>query len=257
MLFSYFYYHKLFLKIIYSRITLGGIKIIIGISAINYTIDNFTNARIPYTYINCLRNCGAYPFVIPTIDDDIYIEEVINRIDGLLIPGGGDVNPLLYHEEITPLSKDIDDLLDIFQIKLIKKALAKDMPILGICRGHQIINVALSGSLYQDLSLYKTNINVIHDQLKFGYQMKDKVHEVSFSGILERIYGKKVMTNSFHHQIIKTLGKDLEPIGYTKDGVIEAMISKIHKFVLTVQWHPERNDDYRPLFKLFIENCKR
>lgn len=231
----------------------------IGISSINKEIDDKLNMRVPFSYINCLYNCGAYPIAIPSIDDEKYIDEILKKIDGLLIPGGDDVNPLLYHEEITLYSKGIDNLLDIFQIKLIRKALKKDLPILGICRGHQVINVAFSGTLYQDISHYKVNIIVIHDQLKLGYSEKEKVHEVTFveNSILEKIYGKTLMTNSFHHQIIKNIGNGLEPIGFTKDGVIEALVSKEHKFVLSVQWHPERSDDYQPLFNLLISECKK
>ncbi|HEY8364419.1 MAG TPA: gamma-glutamyl-gamma-aminobutyrate hydrolase family protein [Haloplasmataceae bacterium] len=231
---------------------------IIGISSISYIIDEKVNLRLPYSYINIVKECDGIPLAIPILEEEKQIDKILNIISGLIIPGGGDINPKLYNEEILDVSKNIDEYLDEFQIKLVQKALDKDLPILGICRGHQILNVALSGSLYQDISLYKYNSSIIHNQIDYGFQESDKVHEVNFikNSQLEKLYGNRHMTNSFHHQIIKKVGEGLEVIGYTDDGVIEAMISKNHSFVLSVQWHPERNADGIKLFKLFIDMCK-
>ncbi len=231
---------------------------IIGLSSINYFIDKKVNVRMPFSYVNCVKNCGGIPVVIPVIDDDNFIEKILTKIDGLIIPGGDDINPNYFNELLSPYTKGVDDLLDRFQIKLIQKALKKDLPVLGICRGHQVLNVALAGTLYQDISEYKVNINIIHDQLHMGYNENEKVHEVTFKkgSILEQLYGERLMTNSFHHQVVKNLGLGLESIGKTKDGVIEAIVSKDHRFVLSVQWHPERSIDYYPLFKLFVDTCK-
>jgi len=217
------------------------------------------NMRLPYSYIDSVIKSGGVPLGIAVLNDDAYIDEVLNVIDGLLIPGGDDVNPKLYNEETTPYTKGIDDELDAFQIKLIQKALDRGTPILGICRGHQIINVALKGSLYQDISEMKESANIIHDQLKNGYTYEQTVHEVHFekNSLLEKIYGEKMNINSFHHQVLKQLGNGLQAIGYTEDGVIEAIVSQNHPFVLGVQWHPERSEDQLPIFKLFIGACKK
>ncbi len=231
--------------------------VLIGIASLNYNISNKLNMRLPFSYINSVKECGGIPIGIPVINDDNYIDNILNVIDGIIIPGGADVNPKLYNEAVSPFTYGIDDLLDSFQINLVRKALDKDLPLLGICRGHQVLNVALSGSLYQDISEYKKDNDIIHDQLKFNFTENDSVHEVTFANnsVLENLFGKKVCTNSFHHQIIKNLGKGLRPIGFTGDGVIEAMISENHRFVLSVQWHPERSGDKR-LIKLFIDKCK-
>ncbi|QVK18214.1 gamma-glutamyl-gamma-aminobutyrate hydrolase family protein [Mycoplasmatota bacterium] len=232
---------------------------LIGISSLNKKINRKTNMRLPISYINSVKNCGGIPIGIPVVNDETYIGDIVNKIDGLIIPGGDDINPKLFHEETNSYTKGIDDELDEFQIKLVLKALEKDIPLLGICRGHQVLNVALSGSLYQDISELKRDILIVHNQLKYGYDDKQIVHQVRFkkNSILEKLYGEKIMTNSFHHQIIKQLGDGLKAIGHTRDGVVEAMISKNHRFVVSVQWHPERSEEQFSLFRKFIEACNK
>ncbi len=237
----------------------GGYMTIVGVSSLNYEIDHIVNSRLPMTYIHSIKEAGGTPLVMPVINDEKYIDDVLNVIDGLIIPGGDDINPKYFNEKKSPFTKGIDDLLDAFQLKLVEKALQLDMPMLCICRGHQILNVCLNGSIYQDISEYEQGEDVIHDQLKQGYTYHDLVHEVYFKkhSILEALYGEKMMTNSFHHQILKRLGYGLEAIGHTRDGVIEAMRSFNHYFVISVQWHPERSPSQLPLFELFINACKK
>ncbi len=232
---------------------------IIGIISLNYTIDGFQNVRLPFTYINSIKNSGGIPIVIPVINEETYIDNIINIIDGLVISGGDDINPNLYHEELSNFSQGIDDELDGFQIKIIEKALTLNLPILGICRGHQIINVAFNGTITQDLSLLHTEVEVIHDQLKMGITRNQSVHEVILSkdSKLWNLYGDKLKTNSFHHQIIGKVGKGLKVTGQTKDGIIEVIESMNHDFVLGVQWHPERSGINKALFDLFINYCRK
>lgn len=232
---------------------------IIGISSINRNINGKPNMRLPFSYIDSVKRSGGTPIGIPVVNDDAYIDEIVNVIDGLIIPGGDDINPKLFNENTAPYTEGIDDGLDEFQVKLVLKALEKDIPMLGICRGHQILNVALFGSLYQDISEMKPVEWLVHNQLKYGYTDEQTVHEVSFkkNSILEKLYGEKIMTNSFHHQAVKQLGDGLDAIGHTRDGVVEAMVSKNHRFVISVQWHPERSEDQLPLFRQFIEACNK
>jgi len=231
---------------------------VIGIASINYMINNHKNVRLPQTYVNALFQVGATPLVIPVINDETYLTKIISQIDGLVIPGGDDVNPNMYHEEVLPYSEGIDDELDSYQYKLISLALKQNLPILGICRGHQMLNVVFNGSLYQDISYVKRTVDICHSQLKEGYSFNEPVHEVVFkqNSILHNLYGDKMMTNSFHHQMIKDLGKDLVAIGHTEDGIVEAIYHPNYKFVLGVQWHPERSSDQLPLFELFNEVCR-
>lgn len=232
---------------------------LIGISSLNRRIDQKLNMRLPYSYIDPVKKCGGTPLGIPILVDQDYIDDIVNTIDGLIIPGGDDINPKLFHEGRLPYTEGIDDDLDEFQIKLVLKALEKDIPILGICRGHQLLNIALSGTLYQDIREMNRDEWIVHNQLKHGYSDEQTVHEVIFkeNSILEKLYGEKIMTNSFHHQAVKQLGDGLEAIGKTRDGVVEAMVSKNHRFAISVQWHPERSEDQLRLFKLFIEACNK
>ncbi len=231
----------------------------IGIASLNYMINGKPNARLPLSYVHAIKKGGSIPLIIPVVNEASYIKNIIHEIDGLVIPGGSDVNPQLYNEQLLPCSEGIDDELDHFQIKLIQEALKYDLPILGICRGHQILNVALGGSLYQDIAYVKRTEDIIHDQLLNGYLYEQTIHDVIFKdgSILEDLFGKKMKTNSFHHQMIKKLGVGLEIIGHSEDGIIEAIVHPGFKFVLGVQWHPERSEDQLPLFKLFNEVCKK
>lgn len=231
----------------------------IGIVSLNHSIDNYPNVRLPFTYVNAIKNSGGTPIVLPVVNDDCVISDFLQVIDGLVIPGGDDINPKLYQEDVSTFSTGIDDKLDEFQIKIIKKALSLNLPILGICRGHQVLNVAFNGTLIQDINFVDTGIKVIHDQLKFGIPRNQAVHEVNLikDSKLRKLYGDNLMTNSFHHQIIGRLGNGLKATGYTKDGVVEGIESINHDFVLGVQWHPERTDSNKTLFDLFINECEK
>lgn len=227
---------------------------LIGIATLQYNINNIPNMRLPDKYYKVIHQCGGYPLGIPVINDEAYINRVLDTIDGLVIPGGGDVHPKFYNEPMTDLVMDVDETVDQFHINLILKALERKMPILAICRGHQVLNVALGGSLYQDLSLFNGNNVLLHDQTKIGIPYHETLHEVTFEdgSILASLFGRKMHVNSFHHQAIKDLGKGLKTVAYTSDGVIEAVELEGRKDVISVQWHPERTENQIPLIKYFL-----
>jgi len=229
--------------------------VLIGIATLNYKINNISNMRLPENYYKVIHQCGGLPLGIPVINDEVYINKILDTIDGLVVPGGGDVHPKYYQESMTNLVQDVDENLDQFQIDLILKALDRRLPILAICRGHQVLNVALGGSLYQDLSMSNTNNAICHDQTKIGIPNNETIHEVTFKAgsILENIFGKKMKVNSFHHQAIKALGKGLIPTAYSTDGLIEAVELQGRSEVISVQWHPERTENQLPLINYFIK----
>ncbi|WP_238884716.1 gamma-glutamyl-gamma-aminobutyrate hydrolase family protein [Clostridium sp. YIM B02551] len=205
-------------------------------------------------YANAISKVGAIPIILPVINDEDYIEEIISSLDGVVLSGGGDINPLYYGEEPKPLQGSISAARDEFDLRVIKNALNFNKGILGICRGIQAINVFFGGSLHQDISYgYK-------DYLKHS-QVGDNdiaTHTVDFidGGNLVKLFGKSISTNSFHHQSINRLGKDLIATGFSKDGVIEAIEMQGNNKVFGVQWHPEKmrnNDDMTRMFKYFID----
>ncbi|MDF2700574.1 MAG: hypothetical protein K0Q49_2133 [Haloplasmataceae bacterium] len=236
---------------------------IIGIISRNKQLDGNKISSLQYDYVNAVYKAGGMPLIIPIINDDELLLELISKMDGLLIPGGIDVNPKWYHEEIKQLCGSIDDELDVVEIKIIKMATDRKIPILAICRGHQILNVVFNGSLHQDLS-YNENYdpNMVHEQNKIDLPKYEPVHNVKISedSILFEIVGSNIDTNSYHHQIVNGLGENLKVVGRSREGIIEAYESTSDHFILSLQWHPEKMIEYREeqlnIFKRYIEECR-
>lgn len=210
------------------------------------------------SYVNAITKSGGVPIIIPVNTSRENIRKQVELCDGILISGGIDVNPMLYNEE--PLRKmgTFNPDIDEFDIIAIKISLEYKKPILGICRGIQVLNVALGGTLYQDLELVDGSyIKHMQQTKKYFGTHSVKIKENS---ILENIMGKETLVNSYHHQCIKEVAKDLEAIAFSKDGIIEAVQMKDEKFVLGVEWHPElmidSDEKMFNLFKYFINQCE-
>lgn len=209
-------------------------------------------------YMNGIRQAGALPLMLPLTEDRDEINQLVNICDGFLFTGGHDVSPECYHE--TPLTDLISSCRprDIMEFKLLHNALDKDKPILGICRGIQFINVALGGSLFQDLPLQHPS-SVEHHQLP-PYNVP--IHDVNIkkNTPLHNLLQRDILAvNSYHHQAIKRLAPDLDVMALSTDGLIEAVYMPSHKFVWAVQWHPEfsylTDVCSRALFFKFAEAC--
>lgn len=210
------------------------------------------------SYINAIEKGGGIPLVIPVSLNEKNLKVIIERLDGILLSGGIDINPLYYNEEPKTLLGEVDNKLDEFNFISTKIALELNKPILGICRGIQVLNVCLGGTLYQDLSY--SNESYIKHMQEAKADIKTHSVDIQNSELLESILGKKIEVNSFHHQSIKELGKDLKVTAISKDGVIEGIEKEDAKFVVGIQWHPELMVDscnkMLNLFKVFIDNCK-
>lgn len=238
-------------------------KKIIGISG-SMIIDNggsfpgYKRSYVNNDYVQSVIKAGAIPYIIPMNNDEDVIKLQLSLVDGLILSGGHDVNPLLYGEEPHKLLSDIYPERDDFDLSLVKIATKLNMPILGICRGHQILNVANGGTLYQDLSLQE-NTYIKHNQGKLPSQGTHTVN-IDRDSILCSILGDTAIVNSFHHLGIHEVGKNFKAVAHSKDGVIEA-IERQNPFALGVQWHPEmmsiNNKNMLNIFKYFIEQCNK
>lgn len=237
-------------------------KPIIGILGNLITMENgmFPGMERSYVnndYINAVMKGGGIPFIIPVNTNEEVIRRQIEQVDGVLISGGWDVNPLLYGEEPKNDMTFIYPEVDTFDLEAIKIALELDKPILGICRGLQILNVALKGSINQDINLVEGNF--IKHQQQAKRHVGTHTIDVLENSKLEAVLGKCLQVNSYHHQSINILGEGLKAIAYSKDKVIEAVEKENAKFVVGVQWHPEMMVDYNEkmvkLFKEFIKQC--
>lgn len=220
------------------------------------------NTKIAYTpldIINGVIKAGGLPLLIPITTPE-YAKKYAQKIDGLILSGGQDVSPLLYGEEPIPQLKTTLPTRDNFEIAIIKEILKLQKPIFAICRGMQIINVAMGGTLHQDIDSIKKQ------SLKHLQETNPKYTSHSIltenESIVNKILGKKTTVNSLHHQAIKKLGLDLKITATSNDGFIEAIESTIkEQYILAVQWHPEillqnNHQESQKLFNDFVNHCK-
>lgn len=205
-------------------------------------------------YTAALSNAGALPLLIPLGLPEAQLSALLLRLDGVLFTGGGDVHPERYGNRVHPLVDGVDSDRDRVEIHLLQKMLENGRPFLGICRGLQVINVALGGSLYEDILDQRPN--ALRHQY-FPEMRRDYLaHEVKVesSSRLAGILGEKILfVNSLHHQGIQRLAGGLQATAFAPDGVIEAFELPEHPFGLAVQWHPEALQAHAPMRRIFRE----
>ena len=210
-------------------------------------------------YPEAVLRAGGLPVMLPLTAEESAWETMLNRVDGLLLSGGGDIDPALYGEERLPECGEAIALRDRMELALCRLALQRDLPLLGVCRGLQTLNVALGGSLYQDIGV-QYGRQIVHPRHDMA---REKVHGVRVEKG-SRLYAVTGLTafqvNSRHHQAVKALGRGLTASAWAEDGLIEAVEMPEKKFALAVQWHPEALSDRYPeahaLFRAFVEACE-
>jgi putative glutamine amidotransferase len=219
------------------------------------------------TYLDAITVAGGLPVVLPCAPSPKLVAEYVRRCDGVMITGGDDIQPEMYYPDVpAELRKTVgrnDPVRDLLETLVVKESFAQQKPLLAICRGHQIMNIALGGTLLVDIpSQMKTPIN--HSRLKH----KDKpVHEVRLepNSLIRHIFDRNtIAVNSSHHQAIDKLAKPFRVTGQAPDGVIEAVELRpedagLMPYLLGVQFHPERlirgYPEYIELFRSFTEAC--
>ncbi len=209
------------------------------------------------SYFDAVTESGGIPFAVPLSSDSKIIFEFLEKLDGIIFSGGVDIDPKYFNEENLGKSLEISSFLDECEKETIRLAVEADIPVLGICRGMQALNVFCGGSLIQDIpSEYKTEINhsLIKPEIAF--------HKISVekSSPLSEIMGfGEHLVNSYHHQAVKDLAFDFSVCATSEDGIIEAIYHKNKKFVLGVQWHPERDREIatenKNILDAFIKIC--
>ena len=204
-------------------------------------------------YMKGIEQAGGIPVMLPLTSDHRILKKVVSDFDGFLLTGGHDIDPQIYGEKKTELCGEISQERDEMEQYLIENILKLDKPILGICRGLQILNAVLGGTLYQDLTKQHPS-DVIHHQ---SPPYDRPVHEVSIQqdSPLHRLLETDILpVNSYHHQGIHSLAPELEPMARASDGLIESVRLPEADFIWAVQWHPEfsyRRD--RHSFTIFEE----
>jgi len=218
---------------------------------------NMPAITIPLAYTSAIERAGGIPLILPFTEEKSLIPAMAAHVHGFLFPGGFDLDPAFYNELPVEKIGTVDKPLDLYQMVVLDLAIQTKKPILAICRGIQLVNVALGGSLYQDIpSQWETPpLKHMQDTLSF-----DVDHPVEFTPGSRHyeLFGPNSMINSRHHQSIKTLGEDLIITARAPDGVIEGAQHTTLPMDL-VQWHPElllqKTDTMLPLFKDFVERC--
>ena len=207
---------------------------------------------INQSYVRALVAAGCAPVLIPVLDDDERLRAIYERLDGIVLPGGADIAPGEYHEEPIGDLNVVEAARDRTELMLARWAFDDDLPVLGICRGQQVLNVALGGSLWQDLR-YQGITSVEHSDAD-GRARNALTHRVRLdpdSRLAQLIDETDIQVNSLHHQAVKTIAPQLRVTGKSDDGVIEALESSDRRFVIAVQWHPEEIDELGWVRRLF------
>jgi gamma-glutamyl-gamma-aminobutyrate hydrolase PuuD len=208
------------------------------------------------SYSTAIKACGAASLLIPTDQDPSDLQNILQRIDGLILGGGVDIHPRRYGEMPLPGLGEVDDLRDRMEISAVHQALKLNLPLLAICRGIQVLNVTLGGSLYQDITRQQPEA-LLHAP---SVDKAVATHTVALTPetCIQRLMGRRrIWVNSQHHQAILKPAPGLRVTGLAPDGIIEAVELPEHRFVMGVQWHPEGtlpNDRYaKKLFQALVQ----
>lgn len=210
-------------------------------------------------YAEAISNAGGLPVLIPLNISNNDLDSLINHLDGILFTGGNDIDPRQYGNQPHPKVEGVDKDRDRVEIYLVEKMLQSGKPFMGICRGFQVINVALGGTLYEHLPEQFPG-NVIHDNHDLPRNFLAHSVRVEPDNHLSKIFSSnQVDVNSLHHQGVRKLAQELLPTAFAPDGLIEAFELAGVSFGMAVQWHPEELLAYagmRKLFEEFIHSCQ-
>lgn len=232
---------------------------VVGVPA--FSADALTHPKYAanQSYIRALIAVGLAPLIIPPAPEAA-LATICARLDGLLLPGGADLDPATYGEERQPYCGPSEPDRDAMELSLTNMALARDLPVFGICRGMQTLNVARGGALYQDIAAQRPDASRQHDL--HGQPRDTMAHAVTVehgSLLAEALGAERLEVNSLHHQATRTPGRGVRFVAHADDGVAEGMELPEYRFALAVQYHPEElfeSDELsRQLFAAFARAC--
>jgi putative glutamine amidotransferase len=237
-------------------------KPLIGVSGSMLASTKYLNYYFSYVsdyYIQAIAKAGGIPVIIPIVRDLSVIPDQIRGLDGLIMSGGADINPLKYQEEPTRTIGTIHPERDEFDYVLLRSALKNKIPILGICRGNQLLNVFHGGTLHQDIESAYTNASE-HKQ-SGNHEFGTHTVLIEKGSWLSNVLGKdEIIVNSLHHQAVKDLAPGFKITATSKDGVVEGIERKKGSFCVGVQWHPEmmhsRDSEMLKLCNAFVKVCQ-
>lgn len=229
---------------------------IIGVLA---EIDNELNTRVQNPYIHAIEMSGGIPVLFPYVEEDETVERLVDICDGFFFTGGVDIDPERYGEEPSENLGALQESRDDFEFRVFQEVIKTSKPILAICRGAQLINVALGGTLYQDIPS-EVDTKIAHKQSEHKFSPSHDVKIIVDTPLYGMMQTEQIKANSFHHQAIKRLGKGPEIMAVAEDGIVEAVYLPKSQYVRAYQWHPERlfetDMHNRMIFEDFIRACQ-
>lgn len=232
---------------------------VIGVTP-HYDSEN-NRVCIASMYLEAVMDAGGVPLLLPLKAEYQSLAAAANLCDGFLFTGGPDIDPFRFGEETIPECDVVYPDRDEMEEVIFKAALKEKKPVFGICRGIQVLNVFLGGTLYQDIpAQFHSSPSICHSQKSGRTVLSHSVSIESGTPLSDIIKADTLMVNSFHHQAIKDLAPGLKAAARSKDGLIEAVYMEEHPFFLAVQWHPEHlfrvNEGAKKLFHAFVESCR-
>lgn len=231
-------------------------QVIIGIFGV---VDDEVTTKLQNTYTKAIERVGGAPILLPYVENDESIDAFIGLCDGFLFTGGADIEPCRYGEEKKEKCGDIHRYRDEIEFRAFEKIYPTGKPIMAICRGEQFINVALGGTLYQDIPS-EVESDICHRQTEPKSTPSHTVKVIDGTPLKALISNDYISANSFHHQAVKTLGKNLAVMALADDGIIEAIYSTDSRYIRAYQWHPERlietEESNLALFEDFVKACR-
>jgi putative glutamine amidotransferase len=235
----------------------GNMRPLIGLTM---SLQEERRQTLSRDYSDAVRNAGGTPVAIPYCNDPEAVSEMASRLDGVVLTGGGDIDPSLFEEEPLPGLGEIVPERDRMETELVRLLLERDKPLLAVCRGCQILNIAVGGDMYQDLYTQRDGL-LQHHQRSPRHHATHAIQLVEGTLLHRLAQTNTVRVNSFHHQAVRRVPSPLRVAARTVDGVIEAIESARHRFVVGVQWHPEcmaKTDAFsRRLFEALVEAAER
>ncbi|WP_241154295.1 gamma-glutamyl-gamma-aminobutyrate hydrolase family protein [Staphylospora marina] len=235
-----------------------GVIVLVPLIGITVSLEDERKLTLSRDYSDSVLKAGGLPVMIPLCTDDEVIKRFSEQLDGLILSGGGDIDPTLFEEEPHPGLGEIVPERDEMEIALVRRFVDMNKPVFGICRGCQILNVALGGDMYQDLQAQRACV-IQHSQRapRSHASHSVQIHEGS---LLHSILGKtSIKVNSFHHQAVRMVAPGMKISAKSSDEVVEAIESVSGSFVLGVQWHPEcmtsSSEEAEKLFEEFVKAC--
>lgn len=213
--------------------------------------DGLVYLRLRATYVRAVELAGGAPVLVPPCDDPTALAAILAQLDGIVFPGGPDVDPAAYGATIHP-ETEVNPGLDALELWAARWAVHSDVPVLGICRGQQLVNVALGGSLEQHITGHRQKTSRSHVTHELRVQPESRLADL--------LGTTQLQVNTFHHQAVARLGQGLEPVAWSPDGVVEGLESVEHPWLVCVQYHPEdlveAHVPSQRLFEGFIVACR-